>query len=210
MLWTNNIAKRCKKWKFELYRFKVYLITLHTIRVRHSAAACTRLDKYMIFNCKSGSSPDCDCVQSITVEKVDAFLELKLFKNNCSTMLRMHFQPIKQCHMTIWTVIYWTSPHMSHVERKPILRILWTHHYKTSFTVVPTKSDSDVALCLQLLSQTPTYAHNLSLCESIDHLCIHPILRIGLIHKWPINTKSLITLQTKHEVTATPGRQDSR
>ena len=55
----------------------------------------------MIFNCKSGSSPDCDCVQSITVEKVDAFLELKLFKNNCSTMLRMHFQPIKPCHMTI-------------------------------------------------------------------------------------------------------------
>ena len=26
----------------------------------------------MIFNCKSGSSPHCDCVQSITVEKVDA------------------------------------------------------------------------------------------------------------------------------------------
>ena len=39
----------------------------------------------MIFNCKSGSSPHCDCVQSITVEKVDAFLELKTFKNNCST-----------------------------------------------------------------------------------------------------------------------------
>ena len=57
--------------------------------------------KYMIFNCKSSSSPHCDCVQSITVEKVDAFLELKVFKNNCSTMLRKHFQPIKQCHMTI-------------------------------------------------------------------------------------------------------------
>ena len=48
----------------------------------------------MIFNCKSGSSPHCDCVQSITVEKVDAFLELKIFKNNCSTKLRMHFQPM--------------------------------------------------------------------------------------------------------------------
>ena len=55
----------------------------------------------MMFNCKSGSSPHCDCVQSITVEKVDAFLELKIFKNNCSTMLRMHFQPIKHYHMTI-------------------------------------------------------------------------------------------------------------
>ena len=40
------------------------------------------------FNCKSGSSPHCDCVQSITVEKVDAFLELKMFndvKNALST-----------------------------------------------------------------------------------------------------------------------------
>ena len=87
--------QKYKKRKFQLYRFKVYLFTLRTIRVRHSAAACTGLDKYMIFNCKSGSSPHCDCVQSITVEKVDACLELKLFKNNCPTMLRMHFQPIK-------------------------------------------------------------------------------------------------------------------
>ena len=55
----------------------------------------------MIFNCKSSSSPHRDCVQSITVEKEDAFLELKIFKNNCSTMLRKHFEPIKQCHMTI-------------------------------------------------------------------------------------------------------------
>ena len=40
----------------------------------------------MILNCKSGSYPHCDCVQFITVEKVDAFLELKIFKNNCSTV----------------------------------------------------------------------------------------------------------------------------
>ena len=74
----------------------MYLFTLYTIRVRHSAAACTRLDKYMILT--SSSSPPCDCVQSITVEKVDAFLELKIFKNNCSTMLRKHFQPNSNCH----------------------------------------------------------------------------------------------------------------
>ena len=49
----------------------------------------------MIFNCKSGSLPHCDCVQSITVEKVDAFLELRLFKNNCSTMLRMLVMVLK-------------------------------------------------------------------------------------------------------------------
>ena len=50
-------------------------------------------------------------------------------------------------------------------------------------TVVPTKSDSDDMFCLQLLNQTLACTHNLSLCESIDHLCINPILRIGLIHK---------------------------
>ena len=87
--------------KIRIVSFQSVSFTLYTIRVRHSAAACTRLDKYMIFNCKSSSSPHCDCVQSITVEKVDAFLELKIFKNNCSTMLRKHFQPIKQYHMTI-------------------------------------------------------------------------------------------------------------
>ena len=42
-----TLQKDTKNGKFELYRFKVYLFTLHTIRVRHSAAACTRLDKYM-------------------------------------------------------------------------------------------------------------------------------------------------------------------
>ena len=57
------------------------------MRDRHSAAACTRLDKYMIFNCKSSSSPHCDFVQSITMEKVDAFLELKIFKNKVNNSL---------------------------------------------------------------------------------------------------------------------------
>ena len=53
-------------------------------------------------------------------------------------------------------------------------------------TVVPTKSDSAVILCLQLLSKTLTCTLNLSACVSIDHLCINPILRI--------DSKSLITL----------------
>ena len=50
-------------------------------------------------------------------------------------------------------------------------------------TVVPTKSDSDVILCLQLLSKTLTCTLYLSISESIDHLCINPIQWIGLIHK---------------------------
>ena len=171
MLWTNNIAKRYRKWKFELYRFKVYLITLHTIRVRHSAAACTRLDKYMIFNCKSGSSPHCDCVQSITVEKVDAFLELKIFKNNCSTMLRMHFQPIKHYHMTIWTVIYWTSPYESRREKayltipvnQPLQNILYCRANqewqwrRALFTIIKSNTNLCTQLELMRIDRSPVY-----------------------------------------------------
>ena len=48
-------------------------------------------------------------------------------------------------------------------------------------TIVATWSDSDVLLCLQLLSKKLTCALHFIKCESIDHLCINPILRIGLI-----------------------------
>ena len=41
-------------------------------------------------------------------------------------------------------------------------------------TVVPTKSDSDVILCLQLLSKTLTCTLHLSLHESIDYFCVYP------------------------------------
>ena len=39
-------------------------------------------------------------------------------------------------------------------------------------TVLPAKSDSDLTFCLQVIRGL----------ESIDHLCINPILWIGLIH----------------------------
>ena len=50
-------------------------------------------------------------------------------------------------------------------------------------TALPAKSDSDVVLCLQLLSNTLTFTLHLSFRESIDYLFIIPILWIGLIHK---------------------------
>ena len=59
---------------------------------------------------------------------------------------------------------------------------------------MPTKSDSDVILCLQLPSKTLTCTLHLSIREPIDHLCINPILWIGLIHMLSIDSKSLITL----------------
>ena len=61
-------------------------------------------------------------------------------------------------------------------------------------TVMPAKSDSDVVFCLQLLSKILTYTLRFCLFKSIDHLCINPIRRIGLIHKRSIDSKSLITL----------------
>ena len=45
------------------------------------------------------------------------------------------------------------------------------------------KSDSDTIFCLQLFSKTLTCTLHLSLRESRDHLCINPILQIGLIYK---------------------------
>ena len=75
---------------------------------------------------------------------------------------------------------------------------------------MPTKSDSDALLCLQLLSITLSCTLHLSLRELIYHLCINPILRIGLIHTGYIAYKSLITFKTKNEVTVTLGWQDSK
>ena len=54
--------------------------------------------------------------------------------------------------------------------------------FKIGTTVLlQAKSDSGVVFCLQLLSRIFTYTLHLSLCESIDHLCIYPLLQIGLI-----------------------------
>ena len=50
-------------------------------------------------------------------------------------------------------------------------------------TVVPNKRDSDVILCLQLISKTLACTLYISIRQSIDHLCFNPIHRIGLIHK---------------------------
>ena len=46
---------------------------------------------------------------------------------------------------------------------------------------MPAKGDSDVMFCLQSYQGL----------ESKDHLCINPILRIGLIHKWSIDSHKL-------------------
>ena len=72
-----------------------------------------------------------------------------------------------------------------------LLQNVWGHKLRISFylaksmfsfylfrifiwlTVLPAKSDSDVMFCLQCYRDV----------ESIYHLCINPICRIGLIHK---------------------------
>ena len=54
---------------------------------------------------------------------------------------------------------------------------------KELVTVMPTKSDSDVTLCSQYQGKKITCTLHLIYHESIDHLCINPILRIGLMHK---------------------------
>ena len=71
---------------------------------------------------------------------------------------------------------------------------------------MPTKNDSDILFCLQILSKILTYEHHFSLYESIYHLCINPILRIGLIHKWSIDCKSLITKYKQNITSLLAGR----
>ena len=63
-----------------------------------------------------------------------------------------------------------------------MFRIVYFHD-KSSLkcTVMPIKSDSDVIFCLQLLSKTV-----LNLYMSLE------LMRIGLIHKWSIDYKSLV------------------
>ena len=76
------------------------------------------------------------------------------------------------------------NQHFNCEQKKKSVRNFRTFTLKSlSSTVVPTKSDSDVKLCLQLLSKTLTCTLHLSIRKSIDHLSINPILWIGLVHK---------------------------
>ena len=61
-------------------------------------------------------------------------------------------------------------------------------------TVIPTKSDNDGILCLQLLIRQLTCTIHMIKWELIDHLCINRILGIGLIHQGSIDYKTLIML----------------
>ena len=49
--------------------------------------------------------------------------------------------------------------------------------YVAEYTVLPARSDSDHVFFNKVIRDL----------EWIDHLCINPILRIGLIPKWSIN-----------------------
>ena len=64
-----------------------------------------------------------------------------------------------------------------------VCRVSVNNDFLEDSTVVPNKSDSDVMLRLQFLSKTLTCTLHLSMHESIDHLCINPILWIGLMHR---------------------------
>ena len=72
---------------------------------------------------------------------------------------------------------------MIHIKKEKEKKSLNTRLTCTNGTVVPTKSDRDVILCLQLLSKILTCTLHLSYLESIDHLCNNPILWIGSTHK---------------------------
>ena len=58
-----------------------------------------------------------------------------------------------------------------------MIKLPYLHRFRKknhTTTVVPTKSDSDVIVCLQLLSETFTCTLHFCLHESIDHLPLNP------------------------------------
>ena len=109
---------------------------------------------------KMSFKPDLDPNYSTLIMFLKEFFE----KVNCEKSQQM---TTKACNIT--------------QHAKLVFLILQDEH-----TVVPAKSDSDVIFCLQSFSKTLTCTRHLkclSSRESIDHLCINPILQIGLIHK---------------------------
>ena len=83
-------------------------------------------------------------------------------------------------------VFYRYNQHKYGSESQDKTTTLHMHTFRAlirHYTVMPTNSDSDIILCLQLLSKTLTCTLHLSIRQSIDHICINPILQIGSIHK---------------------------
>ena len=105
----------------------------------------------------------------------------------------------KELDAPLYIVLQGRGKHLNIVDTN---MMTWPQVYKKMFsyilnsieyehhgpTVVPTKSDSDVILCLHSLSKTLTCTLHLSLHELIDILCINPILRIGLIRNRSIDS----------------------
>ena len=79
------------------------------------------------------------------------------------------------------TVMHLTSKRSYPVRLVLVLRCTFIYHHTLCLlivvallsTVLPAKSDSDVLFVYEVIRDL----------ESIDHLCINPIHRIGLIHR---------------------------
>ena len=86
----------------------------------------------------------------------------------------LHFVAYTQCNYCNGynCVITVTLTQVS-VTKKFRVQTTESHISNSHSTVRSTKSDSDVIFCLQIIREL----------ESIDHLYINPIHRIGLIHK---------------------------
>ena len=73
-------------------------------------------------------------------------------------------------------LVVYVGANVSCIAPKTKLCFLFVQFMFLVTTTVPNKSDSDVIVCLQLLSKTLNCTLHMSHSESRDHLCINPIL----------------------------------
>ena len=124
-----------------------------------------------------------------------------------SAIAQKHFESHIWCKVISWGIYvfylyYWHDSLLWNfnpyiiiivVQRKP--RIRGTNPYKCIHKYCRANQEWQWRnICLHLLSKTLSCTLHLTERESKDRLCINPILRIGLINKWFIDSKSLITL----------------
>ena len=157
----------------------LFINPIHRIGLIHKWSLDSRKLKWsvqinvLLYNCKQNISSPSLLVGTTVDIKIS---KSSLFWYSFFNAVNIYLVRVQSCHEDV----FWLIRGICGLRKCPKTDF---EHYvfviDKLFTVVPTKSDSGVLFCLQLLSKALTCTLHLSLRVSIDHLCINPILRIG-------------------------------